>query len=507
MSKKDTKEYMILIVMILTTLMGKMLGMVRDILIAGEYGITYEADAFFVASRIPNNFFDFALSAAVVSTFIPIFNRTLQRKGKDQAFEYANHFLTAAIAAAAVVGMVLAIFPGPVVNIFGPGLSEEAATLAAMLTRYMAPVVIFATITFTFVGLMQSHGKYVLPSAISIFSNAVVILYLIFLNPRYGLLGLAIAFTLGWAVQAIVQMPLMAKEGYRYKPTFNLKTTEMKDTLKMTGPVLLSTWAQPANTMIISILASFYMGGVSLMEYANRVYIIVSGVLIYTITNYVFPKLSKTFSQKDREGFGFVIERSLELFLYFGIPVVFIVMLFSQEMIRILFERGAFDAEATAASGAILMFFIWGLIGLGLKEILNRVYFAMGNSKIPLLMTLIGILTNIPLSIVLSKYMGLVGLALGSTLAMTLSALVMVVLAIRGGLIDNWSRFVKIFIKVLTVDLTLFLGIHLTVGSLQTSILWMLVQIAGLSLVYLFAHVFGLKLLKVGIPTIQMEKY
>lgn len=507
MSKKDSKEYMILIIMIITTLLGKMLGMVRDILIAGQYGITYEADAFFVASRIPNNFFDFALSAAVVSTFIPIFNRTMQRKGKEEAFEYANHFLTLAIAAAAVVGLILALFPEPIINLFGPGLSAEATKLAASLTRFMAPVVIFATITFTFVGLMQSHGKYVLPAAISIFSNAVVILYLILLNPRYGLMGLAIAFTVGWAVQALVQMPLLGKEGYWYKPSLKVNSIEMKDTLKMTGPVLISTWAQPVNAMIISILASFHPGGVSLMEYANRVYIIISGVLIYTITNYIFPKLSKTFSKEDRKGFGFVIERSLELFIYFGVPVVFIVMLFSREMIGILFERGAFDADATKASGAILMFFIWGLIGLGLKEILNRVYFAMGNTKVPLWMTLIGILANIPLSIVLSNRMGLIGLALGSTLSMTLSALVMVIFTIRAQLIDNWRRFAQILIKTLIVDFILFIGIHMGVGTLETSVFMMLIQIAVLSMVYLAAHILGLKLLKVGIPTIQMRMY
>lgn len=193
MIKKDFREYSVLAIMIGTTLFGKMLGMVRDMLIANDYGISYEADAFFVASRIPNNFFDFALSAAVVSTFIPIFNRIMHREGKEEAFKYASHFLSFAMAIAVVVSAVLIIFPGPIVSVFGPGLSEEAANLATTLTQYMAPVVIFATVTFTYVGLMQSFSHFTLPSAISIFSNLVVILYLIFLNPRFGLYGLAIA--------------------------------------------------------------------------------------------------------------------------------------------------------------------------------------------------------------------------------------------------------------------------------------------------------------------------
>ncbi|MBM7562470.1 murein biosynthesis integral membrane protein MurJ [Fusibacter tunisiensis] len=507
MMKKENKDYIVLMAMILTTLLSKMLGMVRDMLIAGDYGITYEADAFFIASRIPNNFFDFALSAAVVSTFIPIFNRTIHQKSEKEAFQYANHFLTFALILSGAVAFVLLILPEPLVSIFGPGLGVEASKLAAELTRYMAPVVIFATITFTFVGLMQSYGHYVMSSAISIFSNAVVIVYLMTLNSNFGLVGLAVAFTIGWGVQAVVQMPMMAREGYIYKPQLNLRSSDMRDTIRMTGPVLFSTWAQPASAMIISILASYYSGGVALMEYANRVYIIISGVLVYTITNYVFPKLSKTFSQKNKKGFGHVIEKSLELFIYFGLPVVFITVLFSEEMIRVLFERGLFDRTATVRAGRILGVFIWGLMGLGFKEILNRVYFAMGNSRLPLWITLVGIGLNLPLSIGLGRLMGLEGLALGATLSMVFSSGIMLAISIRRGLIANWVEFIKRFLSILFVDTVLFYGLSRILPTLQYGTLKTVVIMGGITLAYFACHVGLLKILKVGIPSLQMESY
>lgn len=506
MIKKDLKEYSVLAIMIGTTLFGKMLGMVRDMLIANDYGISYEADAFFVASRIPNNFFDFALSAAVVSTFIPIFNRIMHRKGKEEAFKYANHFLSFAMAIAVVVSGILIIFPGPIVSVFGPGLSEEAAKLATTLTQYMAPVVIFATVTFTYVGLMQSFSHFTLPSAISIFSNLVVILYLIFMNPRFGLYGLAIAFSLGWFIQALIQMPVMKKEGFVFRPALHLKSEAMRDTLRMTGPVLVSTWAQPVNAMIITVLASFYAGGVSLMEYANRVYIIISGVLIYTITNYIFPKLSKTFSSDDRVAFMGVVQRSVILFLYFGIPIVFLVTLYSSETIQILFLRGAFTEHAAETTSIILSFFIWGLIGLGIKEILNRVYFAMGNTKLPLIITVIGILINIPLSLLLSSFMGLNGLALASTVSMTLVTMVMMVVAMRQNIVSSVGILAKTTSKIIIVDCVLFLAFSLLGISFGDRLLALVVELIFKAGVFMVLHVLILKTLKIGIPVIQMRE-
>lgn len=499
--KLKTHEYSILLFMVITTLLGKFLGLFRDMMIASAYGTSVSADAFFVASRIPNSFFDFALSAAIASTFIPIFNRIMKKNGKEESFEYTNRFMSFVLLVAFLVTGLLILFSKQVVGIFGPGLTDEGAALAIHLTKLMAPIVIFASVTYTYTGLMQSFDHFHMPAAVSIFSNALVIVYLLTLQKQFGLHGLAIAFTLGWFVQSLIQMPMMAKEGYRLKPTLKLRTPDMRDTLQMSLPILLTSWAQPITALVTTSLASFTGGGVSMMEYATRVYIIISGVLIYSITNYVFPKLSKAFSGNEQETFRRTISNSIIFFTYFAVPIIALVIAFRADIIDILFGRGAMTSDITSSIGDLLGILMLGLYAMGIKEIYSRVYFSMGDTKTPMKITLLSIAISVPTSFALYPLFDLKGLAIASTLSVIFMALLMAN-HMRRRL--TMTHPIAVSIKVLCVDAILFYALHTLYGSIEANgLLLQIALISGLSILFLALHALLLFVLKQGIPKIN----
>lgn len=224
--KRDNATKTISIVMVIT-LLGKVLGLVRDRLLAVNYGTGMRANAFYTASRIPRVFFDAVFASAIAACFIPVFSEYLTKRGKETAFRFAGAFLTIMAlltAGLAALGMGLA---EPLVELFADGYDEQTAQLAVSLTRFLFPTVLFTGVAFSFVGILQSMDEFNVPALISTVSNLVIIAYYVTLNERLGIYGLAGAFVLGWLLQAVVQVPALKKKGFRYYPSLNWRSEGM----------------------------------------------------------------------------------------------------------------------------------------------------------------------------------------------------------------------------------------------------------------------------------------
>ena len=230
-------------VMILTML-GKVMGLYRDHLLAIHYGMGMEASAFYTASRIPRVFFDAVFASAISACFIPVFSEYLESGGKKKAFEFSRAFLT-------VIGILTLILTGvgmafseQFVALFADGYNAETAALAASLTRVMFPTVFFTGLAFSFVGILQSLDEFNVPALISAVSNAVIILYFWTMNGTFGVYGLSAAFLVGWLLQAVVQIPSLRKKGFSYAPRLELRSEGMGKVFSLMGPVMVSTWVQ-----------------------------------------------------------------------------------------------------------------------------------------------------------------------------------------------------------------------------------------------------------------------
>ena len=455
------------------TLAGKVLGLFRDHLMAVHYGTAgMEAKAFYTASRIPRVFFDVVFASAIAACFIPVFSEIMTQKGKKAAFRFGGNFLSVMgllTAALTVLGVLLA---EPLVALFAGGYDSQTAALAVSLTRMMFPTVLFTGVAFSFVGILQAMDRFNIPALISTVSNLVIIGYFYFLDEDYGVYGLAAAYLAGWLLQALIQVPSLKQIGFRYHPNFSFRTDGMRRAFALMGPVMVSTWVQPINLTINSRFGShLYDGaGVSAMEYSTNLYLVIAGVFILSITNVIFPKLSRLTAQHQEEAFRDTLRQTVHGSLFFVLPMAAGLMLLARPLVSFLYGGGEFDEFSVSITSQALVWVSLGMVGYGLQNILSRSYFAKQDGRTPLVAGGVSILANLGLCVVLTQPLGVAGLAISSTVSSTLYAILLLVPLERRGEGVLSRRFVLDFGRMLLAAAGMALVVWLARDALAAAL-------------------------------------
>lgn len=426
--RTDNATKTISMVMILT-LLGKVMGLYRDHLLALHYGMGMEANAFYTASRIPRVFFDAMFASAISACFIPVFSEYLTKEGKEKAFSFSRTFLTAIGILAAVLSAAGMMFSGGLTSLFADGYNAETMALAVSLTRVMFPTVFFTGIAFSFVGILQSLDEFKIPALISAVSNAVIIVYFLCFDRSFGIYGLAVAFLVGWFLQAVIQIPKLRKLGFRYHPEWELRSEGMGKVFALMGPVMVSAWVQPINLTINSRFGShLYDGaGVSAIEYSTNLYLVVAGVFILSVTNVIFPKLSRLTADGQQTAIRETVRQTLHASLFFVLPMSAGLACVAKPLVSFLYGGGAFDDRAVEITSGALALVSLGMAGYAVQNILSRVYFARQDGRAPLIAGGVSILVNFILCVVLTGPWQVNGLAAASAVSATVSALLLLI--------------------------------------------------------------------------------
>lgn len=415
--------------MMALTLLGKVLGLVRDMLLGRNFATGMAADAFLTASRIPRNFFDAIFASAISASFIPVFNEYLEKKGRDEAFRLSDAFITLMTLLTAALSALGMLFAKPLTALLANGFDAETAALCAYLLRLLFPTVLFTGLAFSLVGILQSLGEFNIPALLSAASNAVIILYYLFFVDRFGVVGLAAAFLVGWGAQVLIQLPSLRKFGYRYHPT--LRHEGLHKIFALAGPVLVSTWVQPLNLTVATRFASHIEGGASALEYANTLYTIVAGVFVLSVANVIFPEMSRYAAREDARSMGESVSGTLNAMLFLLTPMAAGLAVLARGVVRLLYEWGAWDARSTDLTAGALAFLSLGMIGYGVQIILSRAFYAEQKGKAPLLAGAASVLANIVLCKLLAPAFGLRGLAVASAVSLILPAILLFFAAAR----------------------------------------------------------------------------
>lgn len=420
-------------VMSVITVVSKLLGLLRDVLVARNYGTNMESVAYVTASRLPTYIFDFVIGGVVTAAFIPVFNSILVKKGKDEAFKFANSYVNFILIATTVITVLGIAFAGPLVNLLAPDISAETAALAANLSRIMFPMIIFTGLAFSFVGILQSMGEYNIPALISLVSNVIMVGYLFTVNRFFGIVGLSVAMVLGWAAQAFIQTPKLHKFGYRYRPCLPTFDDSLKRSLKNAVPILIGTWTTPICAVINSRIASSLNDGraITALDYANRLYIIIVGVFSFVATNLLFPYMSRAEAGGDREETTRLIRTSSKALAYIIAPIAFGVAMLARPFIAVIYQRGEFTASDTLITSEALAAYCVGMLFMAINEVLVKSLFAANKPKAPMVSSLISMTFNIVLITVLRPYLGVGGIALVSGAATVVNITVNLIFAGR----------------------------------------------------------------------------
>ena len=426
--RRDSSAKTISFVM-LVTLLGKVMGLYRDRLLAVHYGVTMEANAFFTASRIPRVFFDAVFASAIASCFIPVFSERLEKKGREAAHRFAGVFLTMIALLTAALTALGMLFPQALVAVFADYSDPATSTLAAALTRIMFPTVVFSGVAFSLVGILQAMDHFTAPALMSAASNLVIILYFLFLDKSLGVYGLAAAYLAGWLLQGLIQVPPLRRLGFRYRPGLELRSEGMRKVFALMGPVMVSTWVQPINLVINSRFGSrLYDGaGVAALEYSTNLYLVIAGTFVLSITNVIFPKLSRLTAGGRQGDFQDTVRQTLHSTLFFVLPMMAGLMAVARPLVSFLYGDGEFDEFSVGITSAALVWVSLGMAGYAVQNILSRACFARQEGRAPLIAGAVSIGVNLLLCALLAGPLEITGLALASAASSTVYALLLLI--------------------------------------------------------------------------------
>ncbi len=403
------------------TVIAKLLGMLRGVLQAGAYGTSPEANAFTAASKLPLAFFDMLLAAAVLGCFIPVYNsfKDSGERKNAEADNFACIFLNFIAIICGVLALAGIIFADGLISVIASGLSTEMHVLAVNLTRIMFPMVIFAGSAYTLVGLLQSKGSFIAPAMISAISNGGVVLYLAFINPHlgsYGIYGLGVAYLLSWLIQLLTLLIPLYRIGFRYRALLDFKNPALIRALKMAPPIMVGSWLSPVGVIVGQYFASKITaagglsGAASLFDYANNIYVMIAGILTYSICNYTFPKISKLSAEGNSEGFCHTVRDGLTSAMFIIVPFTMAAMVLAGEGVSVVYVRGEFTPTDAYNTVQILKFILPAMPFFAITELFSRVFYSKNQPRLVMWAVLSGIGVNLALGAVLT-WQGLFGVS------------------------------------------------------------------------------------------------
>ncbi|WP_088007038.1 murein biosynthesis integral membrane protein MurJ [Indiicoccus explosivorum] len=409
--------FTVMVVIVLT----KVLGFLRDIFLAYFYGASDISDAYLIATTIPHVFFSF-VAAGITASFIPTYTRVLKIEGEEAARKFTANLMNIVLIGSVFLISLLLLFPEAVVTLFASGFEDRTMEIAVMFTRISAIGILFTALMFVFKGYLEVHEKYTVTALSGWPLNILTILF-IGLSSMYGLYLLALGTVVALAAQFLFVVPVLIRIGYKHTWRISLSDPHIKKTLALAVPVILGVSINQINVLVDRTLASRILeGGISAITYSDRVVHFIQALFITAVVTVLFPRITKLAVAKDLDQLKQILGKVITVVSLLVIPSTVGILVFSEEIVRFLFGRGEFgEVEVWMTSGA-LFFYAFGLLGIGLREVLVNVFYSLEDSKTPMVNACWTVGINISLNLILSIFMGINGLALATSISALFSA-------------------------------------------------------------------------------------
>ncbi len=404
---------------------SRLLGVLRSVAIADAFGTSPELSAYFVAFRLPDLIFQLLAGATLGSAFIPTFARLFTKQSEEAAWRLASSVLnlvSLATIAFAVLGVLLAPLLVPAM---APGLGEETGqqaelrSLAVDLTRLMMLSPILFAVSGMFMGILNARHHFLFPAIAPIVYNlAIIVGALAFDNVH----ALAAAVVIGAALHLVVQVPALAIIGMRYRPVADWRDLSVREVGRLMAPRVLGLAAFQFNLLITVFFASTVSDeAISAVNFAWLIMMTPLGLFGMAISTAVFPTLAEQ-AVADRAELRRTLEQSLRLILFLTIPAAVGLMLLSEPLVAFLFQRGAFTETSTDITQGVVLFYAIGLFALAAVEILSRGFYALSDTRTPVVFAVVALVANLILSAIFVGPFEVRGLALAVSLATILEA-------------------------------------------------------------------------------------
>ena len=429
----------------LATITSRILGLVRDQVLAFYFGAGDANDAFRVASRIPNLVRDLFAEGAMSAAFVPTFTRQLTLHGRERAWHLASSVINALILVTGAFVIAGIVFADPLVRLFAADFAEVPGKLelTIYLTRILLPFLTLVAVAAALMGMLNSLGHFFIPAlSPAMFNVAIIVIAvpLVPLAPSFGVERItivALATLVGGVGQLAIQWPALRREGFRYKPVLDLRDEGLHRVLLLMGPGTIGLAATQINVFVNTMLATSQgTGAVSWLDFAFRLMYLPIGLFGVSIATAATPAISRMVAEQDFSGIRSTLANALGLTLFLNIPATIGLVILAEPIVAVVLEHGEFTAADTVATAQALQLYAGGLIGYSIVRIISPTFYALQRSRVPVTVSAASVAVNVALNLVLVQVMGFRGLALGTTITSLLNATVQLILLRRelGGL-------------------------------------------------------------------------
>ncbi len=401
----------------LFNVLGLIVGLAVDVLLAARFGLGREMDALFIALTLPQLIFA-VLFGAFNAVLVPSFSHARTERGNEGAWRLFSSVATTALLVVAVLALLGVLGSASIISIMAPGLDQTTKALAVRLNSIVFWMLLPAGVTQAASAVLNTYHRFAAPSALNLVQYSVVLVFALLGIPKWGITAVAA----GYVVAAFAQLAVLAlairRIGGRYRPALNWHDPEIRKVGSLLGPLLVQSGISQSSTLVERLLASFLPpGSISAVGYARRILRAVSDIFLTSASTALLPQFSALMARKDVPGLKRAVGFGVKLVSFVTLPVVALLAVLNVPIIRVAFQRGAFDASATRLTAGLMALYVLSVLPQAIFQVIVNAFFAMRDALTPIYLRLFALVINLALDVALIAVIGPYGLALSLLLA------------------------------------------------------------------------------------------
>jgi putative peptidoglycan lipid II flippase len=414
-------------------IVSRLLGLLREVILARQFGTSGEYDAYVSAFRVPDLLFLVVMSGAFGAAFIPVFGGFLAKGDREGASELASAVISFAALITVALGAIAFLLAGPIMEyIVAPGLSPELHNIATKTMRILLLSPILLGLGIAAKGILEAQDQFTLPAIAPVLYNLAIIVGALTLATSEGVYGVAFGVVVGAALHFLVQIPGLLKSGLSFTPSLSRQVAGLHEVGRLLLPRIVGLAAFQLNFIVINYLASQDgEGKVSALNYAWQLMMLPHGVLALSISTVVFPTMARLYLRGDMPAVRATFMRALQPLIFLILPASIGLYEFRVPIVQTIFQSGEFSGISTHLVADPLALLAIGLAWYGLVEVLTRVFYAMHDTLTPVITGVAIIIINIVMGKILVDNVGYVGLALSLSVSTGIEALALAVVLRR----------------------------------------------------------------------------
>lgn len=415
-------------ILMIAVFASRFLGLIRNRLLVQNFN-TSQTDIFFAAFGLPDLLFQILIFGSLSVAFIPVFAEELHKKGEDEAFKFASSILNLSLLIFGIIVFLAIIFVAPLNSIFVPGFQGEQKILTDQITRIILIAQLILVVGTFFFGVAHTYQRFVVSALAPIFYNLGIIIGIVFLKDYFGMQGLGLGVVLGALMHSLIQLPIIKSLGFKYKLSFDFFNSGVKEVFRLMSIRNIGLVAEQISERVGIALASLLpTSSITVLTFSQQLYAVPLGLFGATIAQAALPVLSREYAKNEIESFKITLLTTMHQILFLMLPAAAILIVLRIPVVRLVFGADLFTWDDTVLTGRTVALLAIGLSAQAVILLMVRAFYAMKNTKIPVLVSLVSVTFNIILSAIFVLHFHFEVWTIG--LAYSLSAIMNAVLLI-----------------------------------------------------------------------------